>query len=75
MKIEQGHPLPGTPTGVGRPNIYPFKEMKPGDSVWFDSAEHILQRVRVAAYVYGRNKGWKFATRTEGEGLRVWRVN
>ncbi len=41
----------------GRPALYPFATMAPGDTITFTTEG---ARARNAAYQYGIRKGWKF---------------
>lgn len=65
-------PMPTT-SGKGRPAKYPFSEMEIGQSVFFDGAR-TGGKEYLAAQAAGRHKGWKFSGRSEGSGLRIWRV-
>ena len=71
MKIEKNTPIPAS--SKGRPRKYPFAEMQPGDSVFFDG-EKVGSNPYVAAQMVGRKKNWKFSGRTIDGGLRIWRV-
>lgn len=64
--IEKNVPLPS------RANKWPFARMEVGDSVVIPAAE--AHRGRSASQAIERSKGWKFATRRESGGLRIWRT-
>lgn len=49
---------------------YPFPDMKVGDSYYDDDGMNL----RSAAWQFARRHGWKFITRREGEGVRIWRM-
>jgi len=63
-KIEKGVPF--------AKKGYPFGEMEVGDSFLADAA--LLERLRSAASMFGKDHNKKFATRQVPEGVRVWRV-
>ena len=72
MEIEKGVPL-------RRQRKYPWASMDVGDSffVAFSDGEsdHSTRRaVSVSACKAGQRRGWKFATRKQADGVRVWRV-
>ena len=58
----------------GRPPIYPFREMKVGDS--FNVPCELSRSVMTAASVYRRrHMPWDYSTRGEEDGSRtVWRI-
>lgn len=57
------------PSGGGG---YPFAEMEVGDS--FFAADKNANQLQNAASHWRKRMGWKFKTRTEGEGARIWRI-
>ena len=77
MNIDKGVKIPkccnGFSTGKGRPAKYPYRDMEIGDSVFIPN-----QKLKAGAYAsamkHGRVYGKKFIGRTEGDGLRIWRV-
>lgn len=70
MKIDNNVPIPKT-----RSAKYPFRDMAVGDSVFFDNEPKGSQsNPAVAANAWGRMVGKKFSARTEGNGVRIWRV-
>ena len=72
MKIDKDVPVPssvGDKSGRGRPRVYPFGEMEVGDSIFTES-----KGARNAAGHYAKYHGKKFATRTENNGVRIWRI-
>ena len=79
--IEKGIALPaakGGPLGKGK-NKYPWKEMEVGDSFYTPAPEgRTLAKYRPTisgcASLAAKRLGMKFATRRDGDGLRVWRV-
>lgn len=69
MKIETNIPIP-THVGRGSPRKWPFYSMQPGESVLVTPNGGVgttLCRIK-------SKQGWKFCTRTEGDKLRVWRI-
>lgn len=69
--VEKGIKVPPPRGGSGRHPKYPFYEMKIGES--FVVTEE-RDRIASAASYAGKRKAMKFATRVEGDGVRVWRV-
>lgn len=77
FKIERGVPIPK----VGRPGRYPFGTMEVGDS-FPTGAEDVItasngttaSRACKAAHSWGRPRNKRFASRREGDGFRIWRV-
>lgn len=70
IQIDRGVPLPPSMMGEGpRPNRFPWRDMKIGDSFWVNACN------RAAVTSNGAKiTGWKFVSRTEGGGFRVWRI-
>ena len=52
---------------------YPFAQMKPGDSVFFDGIDHDDNAVH-AAKRYFKRTGKKMTARKENGGIRIWNV-
>lgn len=80
MKIESGIPLPDAKAG-GRPCIYPFGEMKIGQSILVkprkgETLEAVARRVRSAAATWrSRNTaavGFKVRITPDEGGVRCW---
>lgn len=72
IKIEKNVPIP-KPNGSGRPAKYPWKSMEVGDSFFVNGGTKTTTLSNSAAYQRALT-GRKFAVRTEGEGVRVWRI-
>ena len=73
FKIEDGIPIAGAAGAGGSNKKYPFKEMKVGQSFFVDVEN--AQKVQGAAHQFAKkHPEYKFLTRREGEGRRVWRV-
>jgi hypothetical protein len=69
MKIEKNIPI------AKRRATYSWREMKVGDSVFFDNAPGGSQaKQSKAAVVWGQTNNAKFSARKEGNGVRIWRV-
>lgn len=60
-----------TPPKKGRPPKYPFGSLKVGDACF---VEGIADRVRPAAAMFGKSRGWRFATSVRGQFVRVERI-
>lgn len=73
MKIEKGVEIPVINKNGGRPAIYPFKQMLPGDSVLF-LGEKTGGKVYLAAMSHGKRHGQVFSGRSVDGGLRIWRI-
>ncbi len=81
MKIEKGIPIPEAGTGGGQ-NKWPWKDMEVDDSVYIDAgvdgySREWHQKIGTAARQYGKKcqkPAWKFTTRREVNGVRVWRI-
>lgn len=65
--IERGVPIPKK----GR-EIYPWRFMKIGDSLFFRNRDY--WDVNVIAYKAAKRHGFKFTMRKVSGGVRVWRV-
>lgn len=68
--IECGIPIP---QAKRPPKGYPFTEMRVGESVFIDS--HSPASIGGSVAYAGRKVGAKFVSRTDGTGVRVWRVS
>ena len=68
-KIEKNIPI------LKRKTKYPFGGMDLGDSVFYPNEPKASKSLpSVAAASYGSRYGQKFCSRTEGTGVRIWRV-
>jgi len=65
-------PMPSNPGRTGRPAIYPWDGMDVGDS--FFVAGKTSQNLVAPAAFQAKSRGWKFTTRTQDGGVRVWRT-
>jgi hypothetical protein len=63
---------PVTPRKLVRGRLYPFNEMKVGQSFAVSSSDY--NRVMSAAYAYGKKHGLKFAFERDGDNYRCGRV-
>lgn len=75
MKIESGIIRPDG--GKERKTKYPFKNMNVGDSFFMEGFSHTIQKNILnagARYAEYNGLSWKFSTRKEGTGIRVWRI-
>lgn len=74
-QIEQGHAVPDKARrGNGTP-VYPWGQMEIGDSFFVPDVSGTRRRaVTVRACEAHRKTGFKFCTRSENTGARVWRI-
>ncbi len=66
-------PKPGHGLWGGRPRIYPFPQMKKGDSFYVNGGA-TSSAISAAACGHASKHGGKFAVRKEGDGVRCWRI-
>jgi hypothetical protein len=66
VKIEKGIPIPKTSGRVGIASA--FRAMKVNDSI------HLNGTQARNAFTYARQAGIKITTRTDGNGVRIWRI-
>jgi hypothetical protein len=73
IKIEKTVPMPRR-TGPGAPFKYPWRDMAVGDS--FFVKNQTTQQISSTARSWGERQTppIKFSTRTENDGVRVWRI-
>ena len=72
MKIDKNVPMPSRSPS----NSYNWKFMEIGDSVFFDNEPNATQAKQpIAARTWGYSNGVKFSSRTEGNGVRIWRIS
>jgi hypothetical protein len=64
--------LAKTPGSPGRPAIYPFAELRVGESVFLPGKR--AAKVSSSLQHVVRKQGFRFTTRQEESGLRVWRI-
>ena len=66
----------GVPTGHGRgrPAIYPFASLAIGDSFTVPVIDALKARLS-AAQRKRLHPGWDYASRTEGDVVRIWRIS
>lgn len=70
FKIEKGIPQPAR-NGCTK---YPLRQMKVGESFFVgESTNASVVRSNIALFSK-RNPDYKFSTRKEGTGIRVWRI-
>jgi hypothetical protein len=70
--IESNIPMPGK-FGI-RTAKYPFKKMKIGDSFYFEGMHRTTIYQYAKSFAKRNNLSWKFATRQENKGHRIWRI-
>lgn len=71
--IESGIQIPADVGRKGAQRLYPFADMRVGDSVFFATATTDGREVR-AARSFFRRAGWSLVARRVGSGMRVWRT-
>lgn len=70
IKIDKGIPVP-----LGyHSSVWPFEEMKTGESFLVPNEGDVRSRVYSAASYFGKRNNKKFTVRKVPEGLRVWRT-
>ena len=69
FKIEKGVPKPAR-AGYSK---YPLRKMEVGDSFFIETGDPSVIRSNVTIFSK-RNPGYKFSTRKEGTGIRIWRI-
>jgi hypothetical protein len=73
-QIEQGIPLPKRKRGIYK-SKYSFHLLGDGDSMFFSVGNRKKKlNIMVAASQYGIRNGLSMATRSQEDGIRVWRV-
>lgn len=72
MKTQIDKNIP-PPTSGGLRAQYPFAEMDVGNSFRVEGLVKGMH-ARNEAYKYGRTTGKKFTGRTDGDGIRIWRI-
>lgn len=56
-------------------NRWPYADMDVGDMVYIRHGQYGKSRVDLYAHVYGRQRGWKFATKRMPDGVyRIIRI-
>lgn len=70
IKIEKGIPLPKQ---NGRAVRYPFDGMEINDSFYVPGIKSSADIRGSIGYAMAK-RGWKFACRKDGDGVRVWRT-
>lgn len=68
IKIDKNIPVP-------KSKKYPWDKMEVGDSIYIDSRAMGKSAATCFNIYIKRNKlDWKYKSRTEGNGTRIWRV-
>lgn len=57
-----------------RKHTYPFAQMDVGDSFYVEGDLGVCQTVRTLMWRFSKETGWKFVTRRDENGIRVWRL-
>jgi hypothetical protein len=71
FKIEKGIPIPPDPRGRTEGSKYPFLQMEVGDSVYLPGKKSVGS---ILKYARSKKPELRFTTRTDGQGIRVWRI-
>lgn len=79
IKIDKDVPMPKARGGsCGPKGLYPWKKMEIGNSFHVEangrSIKQLSSMVSGSIYAAQRRTGFKFATRRDGNGIRVWRI-
>lgn len=69
FKIEKGVPIPHSRARF----VLPLESMKPGDS-FFCECDGDRERKRQSIWQTAKYHNLKIVTRSEGNGLRIWRI-
>lgn len=72
FEIESGKPIPPDPR-----KKYPFDQMEVGDSFFVplgDNEQRVKKTVSNCARSFGKRVGQRFSIRSDGDGIRIWRV-
>lgn len=70
--LESDIPVPRRHNG-GR---WRFDEFEVGNTRLYETDDaQAKKNIQDAACQYGKTRGWKFATRSNNKGIRVWRVS
>ena len=70
MKIDKHIPIPQKPKAKPK---YPFLDMNVGESIFFDG-QGVGGTAYFAAMSVGRRHNRVFCGRSEGSGVRIWRI-
>lgn len=77
FEISDAFPIPRVVNTKERQR-FPFKTMQVGESFWMPAPHGgqtlEVRSARVAASVCAKNYGFKFTSKSEGGGVRFWRV-
>ena len=57
-----------------RSHKYPFRELEVGDSFYVALSEQEINVLRVLAWRFSKQTGWRFVTKKVDSGVRVWRI-
>ena len=69
-KIDTDIPIPS----MGRPNQYPFAEMKVGDSFFIEGRTSSYASTAARNWASKHEPSWRFTSRQQDGGVRVWRI-
>jgi hypothetical protein len=67
--IAKNVPLP-----INTRALYPFRDMKVGDSFYIPGNKQYMSAVSASFNFAKSNAPYKFSSRQEGDGGRIWRV-
>ena len=70
VTIEKNVPISSTRTNTGE-SPYPLDKMEIGDSFW---VKELPKKISPSVSYWGKKMSRKFCLRTQGEGVRVWRI-
>lgn len=72
-KIKQYERVELTPPKMGRPAKYNFADMKVNDTLYANASVASLSSC-ARSWAKVNNSKFKFTTRKEGKGARIWRI-
>lgn len=74
--MRRHHPIPEIECGVPLPRktkeLYPWRNMQVGDSLWFAGRD--VWDIDVMIYKASKRHGFRFTRRKLKDGVRVWRL-
>jgi hypothetical protein len=78
IKIDKKVAIPHVMSGSKTPRVYPFPDMKIGDSFLIkgEDTKRIQHNIASSYFVFTKSKQltWRFTTRIVEGGVRCWRI-
>lgn len=72
IKIQKG--IPVAPNRRGRKPLYPFSDMRVGDSFEVTTDDRTSVGNSARQWCEREGNGWKFTTSANGKKVRIWRI-